>query len=67
MMHERLIEMRERYGDSDENDQHYLNEYLKVVKTKPLLIFDLKWFTKQLNSSLRHLGAGYVKMPNPMS
>jgi arylsulfatase A-like enzyme len=32
MMHKRLVEMREKYGDSDENDQHYLKEYLKVVK-----------------------------------
>jgi arylsulfatase A-like enzyme len=28
----RLKEMREKYGDSDENDQKYLNDYLEAMK-----------------------------------
>jgi arylsulfatase A-like enzyme len=32
MMHGRLVELREKYGDSDENDQRFLNEYLEVVE-----------------------------------
>lgn len=31
-MHKRLAEMREKYGDSDENDQHYLDAYLSAMK-----------------------------------
>ncbi|MGQ8336831.1 sulfatase family protein [Sunxiuqinia sp. A32] len=31
MMHERLAEMRAKYGDSDENDQHFLKEYLDAI------------------------------------
>lgn len=31
MMHERLSELREKYGDNDANDQHFLKEYLEVV------------------------------------
>lgn len=31
-LHERLKELREKYGDSDENDEYFLEEYLKVVK-----------------------------------
>ena len=31
-MHERLTEMRKKYGDSDENDQRYLKTYLEKVK-----------------------------------
>jgi len=31
MMHERLIKLRELYGDSDENDQKYLKEYLEAI------------------------------------
>jgi len=30
-LHERLADMRKKYGDSDENDQHYLKDYLDVV------------------------------------
>ena len=32
MMHTRLTELREKYGDSDANDQRFLKEYLDVVK-----------------------------------
>ncbi len=32
MMHERLDEMRAKYGDSDANDQRYLKEYLEATK-----------------------------------
>jgi arylsulfatase A-like enzyme len=32
MMHERLVEMREKYGDSDENDQYFIDAYLKATK-----------------------------------
>lgn len=32
MMHQRLKEMREKYGDSDANDQKYLRDYLEAVK-----------------------------------
>ena len=32
MMHGRLVEMRKNYGDSDENDQRFLDEYLQAVK-----------------------------------
>jgi arylsulfatase A-like enzyme len=32
MMHERLNELRTKYGDSDENDQRFLNDYLKVME-----------------------------------
>ena len=31
MMHQRLTEMREKYGDSDANDQYFLDAYLKAV------------------------------------
>ncbi len=31
MMHKKLQELREKYGDSDENDQRFLKEYLEVV------------------------------------
>ncbi|WP_430971738.1 sulfatase family protein [Sunxiuqinia rutila] len=31
MMHERLTELREKYGDSDANDQRFLKAYLDVV------------------------------------
>jgi len=31
MLHERLTELREKYGDSDENDQRYLKEYMENV------------------------------------
>ncbi len=31
-MHQRLAELREKYGDSDKNDQRYLNAYLEAVK-----------------------------------
>ena len=32
MMHGRLAELREKYGDSDENDQRFLKEYLEAVR-----------------------------------
>ncbi|MCK5442291.1 MAG: sulfatase [Maribacter sp.] len=32
MMHGRLTEMRKKYGDSDENDQRFLKEYLEAVR-----------------------------------
>ncbi|WP_339711048.1 sulfatase [Cyclobacterium amurskyense] len=32
MMHERLVELREKYGDSDENDKKYLDAYLEARK-----------------------------------
>jgi arylsulfatase A-like enzyme len=36
MMHQRLDEMRQKYGDSDANDQRYLKEYLEAIhKTDP--------------------------------
>ncbi|MGC9355579.1 MAG: sulfatase/phosphatase domain-containing protein, partial [Mariniphaga sp.] len=31
-MHNRLIEMREKYGDGDENDQKFLHDYLEAMK-----------------------------------
>ena len=31
MLHKRLTELREEYGDSDANDQRFLKEYLDVV------------------------------------
>ncbi|GGW21954.1 hypothetical protein GCM10007383_01010 [Arenibacter certesii] len=31
MMHKRLKEMRKKYGDSDENDQRFLKEYLAKI------------------------------------
>jgi arylsulfatase A-like enzyme len=31
-MHRRLTELRAKYGDSDQNDQRYLNAYLDAVK-----------------------------------
>ena len=34
MMHKRLDEMREKYGDSDANDQRYLKDYLDAIKKK---------------------------------
>lgn len=33
-MHQRLIEMRKKYGDSDENDQMHLERYLEARKKK---------------------------------
>ncbi|MDD2551507.1 MAG: sulfatase [Dysgonamonadaceae bacterium] len=33
-LHKRLDELRTYYGDSDENDQKYLNEYLEALKPK---------------------------------
>ena len=32
MMHKRLDEMREKYGDTDANDQRYLDAYLDAIK-----------------------------------
>jgi hypothetical protein len=32
MMHGRLTELRAKYGDSDANDQKYINQYLKGMK-----------------------------------
>ena len=32
MMHIRLNEMRKKYGDSDENNQRFLEEYLQAIK-----------------------------------
>jgi arylsulfatase A-like enzyme len=32
MMHRRLTELRKQYGDSDENDQRFLKEYLEATK-----------------------------------
>jgi len=32
MMHERLTEMRKKYGDSNENDQRFLKDYLEAMK-----------------------------------
>ena len=32
MMHERLVELREKYGDSDANDKKYLDAYLEARK-----------------------------------
>jgi arylsulfatase A-like enzyme len=34
MMHLRLTELRSKYGDSDENDQRYLNYYQVAIKKK---------------------------------
>ncbi|WP_215224090.1 sulfatase family protein [Echinicola shivajiensis] len=34
MMHKKLTELRNGYGDSDENDQRYLKEYLEVVNKR---------------------------------
>ncbi|MDA7710863.1 DUF4976 domain-containing protein [Flavobacteriaceae bacterium] len=34
MMHERLNEMRTNYGDSDENNQRFLEEYLSALNKK---------------------------------
>lgn len=34
MMHDKLKELRAYYGDSDENDQKYLNAYLEVVEKR---------------------------------
>jgi arylsulfatase A-like enzyme len=34
MMHERLDEMREKYGDSDENNQKFLDAYMKVHNSR---------------------------------
>lgn len=34
MMHEKLAELRKKYGDSDEKDQKFLNEYLDVIERK---------------------------------
>jgi hypothetical protein len=31
MMHERLLELRAKYGDSDENDNKFLKLYLDVM------------------------------------
>ena len=31
-LHKRLEELRTYYGDSDENNQKYLNEYLEATK-----------------------------------
>jgi hypothetical protein len=31
MLHERLIELRAKYGDSDENDQKYIKMYLDAM------------------------------------
>nr|MBD3622668.1 sulfatase [Sunxiuqinia sp.] len=36
MMHERLTELRKKYGDSDKNDQAYINAHLKKRKTKKI-------------------------------
>ena len=33
-MHDRLSELRAKYGDSDENDKMYLNEYLEVYNRR---------------------------------
>jgi len=33
-MHQRLIEIRKKYGDTEVNEQKYLNDYLKAVKKK---------------------------------
>ncbi|MEQ6118988.1 sulfatase [Reichenbachiella sp. MALMAid0571] len=33
-MHERLVEMRKKYGDSDENDQMHLNRYLEAINKR---------------------------------
>ncbi len=33
-LHRELDELRKKYGDSDENDKRFLDEYLKVVKKK---------------------------------
>jgi hypothetical protein len=30
MMHEKLTELRAKYGDSDENDQKFINLYLDL-------------------------------------
>mgnify|MGYP000988828448 FL=1 len=32
MMHDRLTALRQKYGDSDENDQRFLKEYLEAIK-----------------------------------
>jgi len=32
MMHDRLTTLRQKYGDSDENDQRFLKEYLEAIK-----------------------------------
>ncbi|MDW7690559.1 sulfatase [Flammeovirgaceae bacterium SG7u.111] len=34
MMHKRLVEMREKYGDSDENDQKFLKAYLDHIEKR---------------------------------
>ncbi|MEN2282097.1 sulfatase [Algoriphagus sp. SE2] len=34
MMHERLQELRSKYGDSDENDKKFLDAYLEVVNRR---------------------------------
>jgi arylsulfatase A-like enzyme len=31
-MHVKLTELREKYGDSDENDQHFIKDYLEAIK-----------------------------------
>jgi hypothetical protein len=33
-MHQRLIELREYYGDSDENNLKYLNAYLEHMQAR---------------------------------
>lgn len=34
MMHQKLVEIREKYGDSDENNQRFLDEYLEVYNKR---------------------------------
>jgi hypothetical protein len=34
MLHERLIELRAKYGDSDENDQKFIKMYLDLQEKR---------------------------------
>jgi predicted GTPase len=34
MMHQKLKELRTGYGDSDENDQKFLDAYLEVMEKR---------------------------------
>ncbi|MDA3823693.1 MAG: sulfatase [Bacteroidales bacterium] len=53
MMHERLIELRMEYGDSDENDEAIKNRYLELAKDR-----NRKWFEKA--DSLNNLHSEYI-------
>ncbi len=51
MLHERLIELRKEYGDSDQNDENFKNNYIESAKGRSQKWFDKADSLKRLHSN----------------